>query len=74
MTENPFLATLLALGMWRHLEPKRKNFFHNYFLFSTQTKCERKIEKILISTKSYRPLEIGGLFDKFQTPFLVRNH
>jgi hypothetical protein len=44
MVEKPILTN--PLGEWRHLvKLKTKNFFHNFFPFSTRTRCKKPIEK-----------------------------
>jgi hypothetical protein len=49
MAEKQFLTNPLA--KWRHLEPKWKNFLHNFSPFLTQAKCKRNFEKKFIKTK-----------------------
>jgi hypothetical protein len=49
MGEKPILTN--TLGEWRHLVEKFKNFFHNFFPFSTLTQCKKPIEKNFIRKK-----------------------
>jgi hypothetical protein len=43
MVEKPILTN--PLGEWRHLVKKFEKFFHNFFPFSTRTRCKKPIEK-----------------------------
>jgi hypothetical protein len=49
VAEKQFLTN--PLGKRRHVEPKWKNFFHNFSTLSTQTKYKRNFEKKFIRIK-----------------------
>jgi hypothetical protein len=49
MVEKPILTN--PLGDWGHLVEKFKNFFHNFFPFSTRTQRKKSIEEIYIRKK-----------------------
>jgi hypothetical protein len=49
MVEKPILIN--HLGEWRHLVKKIKDFFDNFFPFSTRTRCKKPIEKKIIRKK-----------------------
>jgi hypothetical protein len=49
MAEKQFLTN--PLGKWRNLEPKLKNFFHNFSHFQHKQNAKKKIEKNLLEPK-----------------------
>jgi hypothetical protein len=59
MVEKPILTN--PLGEWRHLVEKFKNFFHNFFSFSTRTQRKKPSEEIFMR-KKFQPIEIKPPF------------
>jgi hypothetical protein len=61
MVEKPILTN--SLGEWRHLGEKFKNFFHNFFSFSTQTQHKKPIEEIFIGKKVTAHSNLATIFN-----------